>query len=80
MPHPLRVASRQVRVHRNQVRALARQRVEIQWQCGNQRLAFPRRHFRDLSEMQLDTAHQLHVVRDHVPRELVAGDHYRRAQ
>ena len=68
VPHPLRVAAGEVRVHRDEVRALPGQRVQIQRQRRDERLAFARRHFGDLAEVQLDAAHELDVVRHHVPR------------
>ena len=68
VPHPLRVAAGEVRVHRDEVRALARQRVQIERQRRDERLAFAGRHFGDLAEVQLDAAHELHVVVHHVPR------------
>ena len=78
--HPLRVATGEVRVHRHQVRALAGQRVEVQRQCGDQRLSLTGGHFRDAAEVQLDAADQLDIVMDHVPRQLAAGDQDGRAQ
>ena len=49
VPHPLRVAAGEVRVHRHEVRALAGQRVEIERQRRDERLAFAGRHFGDLA-------------------------------
>src|SRR6185437_1118906 len=80
VPHPLRVAARQVRVDRDEVRALSRQRVQIEGQRRDQRLALARRHLGDLAEVKLDAAHQLDVVVHHVPVELVPGDHDRRTE
>ena len=79
VPHPLRVAAGEVRVHRDEVRALARQRVQVQRQRRDERLAFARRHLGDLAEVELDAAHELDVVRHHVPLELAARDAHRRA-
>ena len=79
VPHPLRVAAGEVRVHRDEMRALAGQRVQIERQRRDERLAFARRHLGDLAEVQLDAAHELHVVVHHVPRQLAARDHHRRA-
>ena len=73
--HPLGIASSQVRVHGHQVRALPRQRIQVQRQGGDEGLALARRHLGDAAEMKLDAAHELYVVGHHVPRQLVAGDH-----
>ena len=72
VPHPLRVAAGEVRVDRDEVRALPGQRVQVQRQRRDERLAFAGRHLRDLAEVQLDAAHELHVVVHHVPRQLAA--------
>src|SRR5205807_775004 len=58
----------------------ARQRIQIQRQRRDERLAFARGHLRDAAEVQLDTAHELDVVRDHVPRELVRGHRHLAAE
>ena len=79
VPHPLRVAAGEVRVDRHEVRALSGQRVQVQRQRRDERLAFAGRHFGDLAEVQLDAAHELDVVGHHVPRQLAAGDHDRRS-
>jgi hypothetical protein len=57
------------------MRALPGQRIEIQRQCRDERLSLAGRHFCDLPEVQLDPTHELHVVWDHVPRQLVPRDH-----
>ena len=79
VPHPLRVAAGEVRVDRHQVRALPGERIEVERQRGDEGFAFAGRHLGDLAEVQLDAAHELHVVVHHVPRELVAGHHHRRS-
>jgi hypothetical protein len=53
------------------MRTASGQRVQIERQRRNERLSFTRRHFRDLAEVQLDAAHELHVVVHHVPLELL---------
>ena len=68
--HPLAVALRQVRVHRDQVRAAAGQRVQIQRHGRDERLAFTGRHFRNVAVVQRDAADELHIVRHHVPGHL----------
>ncbi|OAV72462.1 hypothetical protein Barb7_03100 [Bacteroidales bacterium Barb7] len=52
---------------------VSRQRIEENGQRGDQRLAFPRRHFGDLSLMQNNAAEQLHIVMHHVPRYLISA-------
>ena len=79
VPHPLRVAAGQVRVHRDEMRAATRQRIQVQRQRRDERLAFARRHLGDLAEVELDAAHQLDVVRHHVPLEVTSGHVDRRA-
>ncbi len=70
--HPLGVTPRQIVVHRDQVSALGRQRVEVEWQRGHQRLPLTGRHLGDLALVQDDATDQLHVVGDHVPLHVVA--------
>ena len=71
-PHPLHVAPRQIIVDGHQVRAAARQRVQIQRQGRHQRLPLPRLHLRYAALVQHDAAQQLAVVMPH------AGDPPRR--
>ena len=59
--HPLRVASCQVIVDRDDMHALARERVEIGRQRGHKRLAFARLHFSDAPGVQHHAADELHV-------------------
>ena len=56
------------------MRAPPRQRVEIQRQRRDERLALPGRHFGNLALMQHDAADELHVVGHHVPFHRVPGD------
>ena len=74
MAHPLRVAAGQVVVDGDQVGAAAGQRVEIQRQGGDEGLAFAGGHLGDLALVQHHAADELHVVRHHVPNQLVPGD------
>ena len=60
-PHPVRVALREVLVDRDDVRALARQRVQVRRQRRDQRLALAGAHFGDLALVQHHAADQLHV-------------------
>src|SRR6266446_2788553 len=59
--HPPRVTARKVVVDRDEVDALARERVEIEREAGDQSLAFASLHLRDLSLVEDDAAHQLLV-------------------
>src|SRR5690606_23425971 len=78
--HPLAVALRQVRVHRDQVHAATGKRVQVDRHGRNERLALTRRHLRDLAAMQRDTADQLYVVGDHVPGHGLTRDGDLRAE
>ena len=80
VPHPLGVAACQVRVDGDEVRALPGERIQVQRQRRDERLALARGHFPDLAEVQLDAAHELHVVVHHVPRHLAAGDDESRSE
>ena len=64
--HPFGVALGQVVVDRDDVHALAFERVQIDGQRGDQRLAFTGSHFGDFAAMQNDAADQLHVEVPHV--------------
>ena len=59
--HPLRVALGQVVVDRHDVHAAPGQRIEIDRQRGDQRLALARLHLGDLALVQHHAADQLHV-------------------
>ena len=61
LPHPLGVAPGQVVVDRDDVDALAVERVEIDRQRGDQGLAFAGPHLGDLALVQDHAADQLHV-------------------
>ena len=74
--HPLGVAAGQVVVDRDDVHALAVQRVEIGGQGGDQRLALAGDHLGDVAAVQDHPAHELHVEVPHVeepPARLAAG-------
>ncbi len=64
--HPFGVAARQVIVHRNDVDALALERVQVGRQRGDQRLAFAGLHFRDLAFVEDGAADELHVEVPHL--------------
>ena len=63
--HPFHVAAGQIVVDRDDMDALAVQRIEIGRQRGDQRLAFAGDHFGDVAGMQHHAAHQLDVVMPH---------------
>ena len=71
MAHPLRVAPRQIVVDGHEMRAAARQGVEVQRQRRDQRLPLARRHFGDFALVQHDPADELHIVGHHVPLQRV---------
>ena len=60
LAHPLAVTAGQIVVDRDDVDALARQRVQIGRQNGDQRLAFTGLHLGDSALMQDDAADDLH--------------------
>ncbi len=61
LAHPLGVALGQIVVHRDDVDALAGQRVEVRGEGGHQRLALAGLHFGDPALMEDHAAQQLHV-------------------
>ena len=65
-PHPLRVALRQIVVHRHQMRPIALQRIQIERQRRHQRLPLARPHLRNLALVQHHPAQQLHIVVAHL--------------
>ena len=73
MPHPRRVAARQVVVHGDELHVLSGERVQVERQRGDERLAFACLHLGDLPLVQHDAAHELAVERDHVPRERMSA-------
>ena len=64
--HPLRVALCQIVIDRDNVHALAFQRVQISRQRCYQRFAFTCFHFRDAPLVHHDAAHQLYREMTHV--------------
>ena len=64
--HPLGVAAGQVVVDRDDVDALAFERVEVGGQRGDERLAFAGLHLGDLAAVQHHAADELHVEVPHV--------------
>ena len=66
LAHPLRVAAGEVVVHRDDVDALARERVEVGGQRRDQRLAFAGLHLGDLAFVEHRAADELDVEVAHV--------------
>ncbi len=66
LPHPLRVAAREVVVDRDDVHAAAGKGIEVRGQGRDQRLAFAGAHLRDLAVVQDHAADELHVEVTHV--------------
>ena len=60
--HPLHIAAGQVVVHRDDVNALALDRIEVRRQRSDERLTFARHHFRDVAFVQDHAAEHLHIV------------------
>ena len=63
--HPLRVALREVIVDRDHVHALALERVEVDGQRRDERLAFAGAHLGDAAVVQAHAANELHVEMAH---------------
>ena len=61
LPHPFAVALGEIVVDGDDMHAFAGQRVEIDGQGGDQRLAFAGLHFGDVAVVQHHAADQLHV-------------------
>ena len=66
LAHPLRVAAGQVVVDRDDVDALALERVQVGRQRGHERLALARLHLRDGAAVEDHAADELHVEVPHV--------------
>jgi hypothetical protein len=76
LAHPLGVAPRQVIVHRDQMDALARQRVQVDRQGGHQGLAFAGAHLGNLAVVEHHATDQLHVEVTHLQRALARLAHH----
>ena len=61
LPHPFGVAAGEIIVHRHDMHALAGERVEVDGERGDERLALARAHLRDAAFVQHHAAHELHV-------------------
>ena len=65
LAHPLAVARGEVVVHGDDVHALARERVEVGRQNGDERFALAGLHLGDAALMEHDAADELHAERAH---------------
>ena len=65
LAHPRRVALSEIVVDGDDVHPLARERIEIGRQGGDEGLAFAGAHLRDPALMQRDAAHELHEEGTH---------------
>ena len=74
-PHPVRVALREVVVDRDEVDARAGERIEIDRQRRDERLALAGAHFGDLAVVQRHAADQLHVEVAHLQHALAGLAH-----
>jgi len=73
--HPFGVAAREVIVHRHHVHALARERIQVDGECGHQGLALARAHFGNLAVMQRNRAQHLYVKMAHAKDALARLAH-----
>ena len=61
LPHPNSVAARQILVHRNDVHAVPRKRVQVERRGGGERLALARKHLDRGAAVEPDAAQKLDV-------------------
>lgn len=71
------IAAGQVIVDGNQVCAIPRQRIQVEGRNCYERFPFAGGHFGDLALVKDDATHELDVVGDHVPNDLVTSDRVR---
>ena len=62
LPHPNRVATSKIIVHRDDMYAFPRNRVQINRRSGRKRLSFTRTHFRNHSPMERNASNKLNIV------------------
>jgi len=77
--HPFGVATREVVVGGDELGVAADEGVEIKRKRGDEGLAFAGGHLGNLALVQGNATDELHVVVDHVPRELMVTDYHRAA-
>ena len=73
--HPLRIATREVIVHGNEVHTFSSQRIEENRERGDERLALTGLHLRHLAAVQRCATDQLDIVVHHVPLHFRTGCH-----
>ena len=78
LSHPLCVARSQIIVHRHDVNAAPGQRIQVNRQCGNQRLTFAGAHLGNLALVQHETADHLHIEVPHAGRAFARFTHDRK--
>ncbi len=79
--HPFGVARGKIIVHRHDMNAASRERIEINWQRADERFTFAGGHFCDATIVQAHAADELHVERNHFPfQRLAAHDDFLSAQ
>ena len=64
-PHPFGIALREIIVDRDDMHALAGERIEVRGQRGHERLAFAGAHFSDFAVMQNHAADELDIEVTH---------------
>ena len=74
LPHPFRVASGEVIVRGDEVRAVSREAVQKERQRGDKRLALAGRHLGDHALVQAIAADELRVEMNHRPRHRLLAD------
>ena len=72
--HPLAVAGGQIVVHRHNVNTTASESIQVNRQGCHQSFAFTGGHFSYPAGMKCVAANQLHIKRDHFPRERVSAN------
>ena len=63
--HPFGIALGEVVIDRNDMYTFASKGIEVNRECGNERLTFTRLHFGNITAMQCGTTHELNVVMNH---------------
>ena len=71
--HPLAVSLGEVVIDGHEVHTAPGQGVQVNRQRGDERLAFAGGHLGNVALVQRHAADELHIVRDHLPLEVVAA-------
>ncbi len=69
LAHPLRISLSQIIIHSNNVDTAAGKRIEIDRHCRRKRLPLSGLHLRNLASVKDYCADELHVIRNHFPRD-----------